>query len=852
MTNFESILGNLAKQHEYERYNPSAFDEGLTMIQRMNKILHYLHEIGKVTDDTLLEWKIFKDWFDKEGLTENVRERLQEMILDGTFDDIINDELFKDVELDLSKKISDISAILTFDGENDLIRIAKTLQPENAITIRSQFVLDESPAPYAQLVAKPFDGGNVENASFVISFDSTGRKPMFSAYGLTTHFQITALESLESGLTHEVVAMWDKDSGNAQLYVNSVLAGESNDFNGSIRYNSDEPLYIGATRMNTTTNAFFFKGQVMKTQIWGKRLTLEEIRNDFKTPFIYDKTIPIPFALSGSIEYQNHATLLTRISDFADVEVFGKDSSGLYDLHAIHLGTKGKPVLMINGSMHGIEWHSCQYIMAFAEMLKNNTFPDQGFRDKMMQNYHLIIVPTLNPYGYDQITDVYIYEQDSARYNANGIDLNSNFNEGNQSEKETQNFIALIKKYLPFAYLDAHMFRPDYTLAEGNNIIIGNGHTETINLRNSIAQSLDVYSGENVTKWNPVNSKTSGLSRAYVARNENPYVPHTLSYITELVKPTRMLDGVISEPLSFSQIYTYGIVSVYYFISTSMDYLEHFKSDMIHHYDISEGFGAKTYDKVTQNFLAEIRGDAQWNGIISNGNSILSNMITDLETSLDTRNEVVGVSVLSTPNVMRKGVYHFHISGKSDAILFNEYLTSLGVTPEQYFTVLENMRMIVHNTINRNQTGMQTVSLYHWTSLTGYQLYGKFTRMTNSPALWGNWHEEVFIVEKGSDANGEYIRYSNGEQVCKANHLTLATDVASGTGLFRSNLTTWTYPKPFKAGAIIDVTGSINGSAQWVVPAAIPAASSVSINALCSVSRATPAAVNLRASGKWR
>ena len=37
----------------YERYLPTAFDESLTLLEKMNKIIQYLNEIGKVTNELI-------------------------------------------------------------------------------------------------------------------------------------------------------------------------------------------------------------------------------------------------------------------------------------------------------------------------------------------------------------------------------------------------------------------------------------------------------------------------------------------------------------------------------------------------------------------------------------------------------------------------------------------------------------------------------------------------------------------------------------------------------------------------------------------------------------------------------
>ena len=63
--------------------------------------------------------------------------------------------------------------------------------------------------------------------------------------------------------------------------------------------------------------------------------------------------------------------------------------------------------------------------------------------------------------------------------------------------------------------------------------------------------------------------------------------------------------------------------------------------------------------------------------------------------------------------------------------------------------------------------------------------YGQsFIRKSNSNNGWGPWLN--LLGERGSNANGEWIRYPDGTQICTA-RLTAGTDA----------FTTWTYPIPF-------------------------------------------------------
>lgn len=75
---------------KYERYLPTAFDESMTILEKMNKIIEYLNQIGKTVNDSFIEWNKIMNWVLTDGLSETVVERLQEMMDDGTLETIIN------------------------------------------------------------------------------------------------------------------------------------------------------------------------------------------------------------------------------------------------------------------------------------------------------------------------------------------------------------------------------------------------------------------------------------------------------------------------------------------------------------------------------------------------------------------------------------------------------------------------------------------------------------------------------------------------------------------------------------------------------------------------------------------
>ena len=124
-------LPPLAMQ-EYERYLPSAFDESLTIIERINKLIQYINETRGLTAGLIEKWNEVMEWVMGNGLNEAVVDKLQDWLEDGTLKKIINEEIFND----LNKEIQDLK---------------KTFQVEfqNFKDTQNMFSLDEFPTLYS-------------------------------------------------------------------------------------------------------------------------------------------------------------------------------------------------------------------------------------------------------------------------------------------------------------------------------------------------------------------------------------------------------------------------------------------------------------------------------------------------------------------------------------------------------------------------------------------------------------------------------------------------------------------------------------------------------------------------------
>lgn len=84
---FERHIGLIITQ--YERYTPTAFDESLTLIEKMNKIIYDLNELGKLTNGVVEQWNEVMKWLVNDGLEGYVLETLEKWYEEGKFADLV-------------------------------------------------------------------------------------------------------------------------------------------------------------------------------------------------------------------------------------------------------------------------------------------------------------------------------------------------------------------------------------------------------------------------------------------------------------------------------------------------------------------------------------------------------------------------------------------------------------------------------------------------------------------------------------------------------------------------------------------------------------------------------------------
>lgn len=126
--------------HKYERYLPTAFDSSMSILEKINKLIHGFYEYTNVTIDMLDKWNEVYHWIMNDGLEELIRYRLDEMIQDGTFNRIINEEIFGELNDKINSLISDMENFKN-DVINEFEELSKELD-DKFNEFRNQILLD--------------------------------------------------------------------------------------------------------------------------------------------------------------------------------------------------------------------------------------------------------------------------------------------------------------------------------------------------------------------------------------------------------------------------------------------------------------------------------------------------------------------------------------------------------------------------------------------------------------------------------------------------------------------------------------------------------------------------------------
>ncbi len=71
-------------------------------------------------------------------------------------------------------------------------------------------------------------------------------------------------------------------------------------------------------------------------------------------------------------------------------------------------------------------------------------------------------------------------------------------------------------------------------------------------------------------------------------------------------------------------------------------------------------------------------------------------------------------------------------------------------------------------------------------------------------------------IERGSNSNGEYVRFADGTQICWHTLPAVSTQISAGNLFMHTNILTWTYPAAFVIASAI--SGAAGAAKRWIAP----------------------------------
>jgi hypothetical protein len=104
------------------------------------------------------------------------------------------------------------------------------------------------------------------------------------------------------------------------------------------------------------------------------------------------------------------------------------------------------------------------------------------------------------------------------------------------------------------------------------------------------------------------------------------------------------------------------------------------------------------------------------------------------------------------------------------------------------------------------------------------------------------------ILERGANANGEFLRLADGKMICTRTNLSAANASTALGALFRSGDVSWTYPAAFAAAPV--VCGQVDDPDVWLATG-VPGVGSCTLRALSAVTKGAALTLRVTAIGRW-
>lgn len=132
---------------EYERYLPTAFDESLSILQKLNKIIYSLNSLGELTNDMVEYLNHFIETYDI-NLKTNIKEILEKWLDDGVISELLTTIFSKQINVkDFGAKGDGITDdTLSFQTAFDVqsVIVSKVVVPDGAFILNAPLTANDN------------------------------------------------------------------------------------------------------------------------------------------------------------------------------------------------------------------------------------------------------------------------------------------------------------------------------------------------------------------------------------------------------------------------------------------------------------------------------------------------------------------------------------------------------------------------------------------------------------------------------------------------------------------------------------------------------------------------------------
>lgn len=105
---------------KYQNYLPSAFDDSLSMLQKVNKVIDTMNTVVTSTNDVITQWNTAMTYVTGDGLTTDVNTKIDGLVTDGTMASLINNDVFNGLNASVNTNTNLLSKLKIVTGTTDV------------------------------------------------------------------------------------------------------------------------------------------------------------------------------------------------------------------------------------------------------------------------------------------------------------------------------------------------------------------------------------------------------------------------------------------------------------------------------------------------------------------------------------------------------------------------------------------------------------------------------------------------------------------------------------------------------------------------------------------------------------